>query len=67
MSPHEKQGQHGYVAFWRGKRAEVLANTKYAAQQEAARLLGARKAYEVAVELAERDGEPVVHGPEELP
>jgi hypothetical protein len=47
--------------FWRGKRIEVYANTSYEAQQKAAAMLKAKKAYEVTVMLAERAGEPVVH------
>ena len=51
----------GYIALWRGKRIEVYANTSYEAQQKAAAILKAKKAYEVTVMLAERAGEPVVH------
>jgi hypothetical protein len=54
-------GMNGYIAFWRGKRVEVYANTSYEAQQKAAAMLKAKKAYEVTVMLAERAGEPVVH------
>jgi hypothetical protein len=52
---------NGYIAFWRGKRVEVYASTSYEAQQKAAAMLKAKKAYEVTVMLAERAGEPVVH------
>jgi hypothetical protein len=52
---------YGYIAFYKGKRIEVRAATKYAAQLEAARILKAKKSYEVIVELAEVDGKPVVH------
>lgn len=52
---------NGYIAFWRGKRIEVYASTSYEAQQKAAALFKAKKAYEVTVVLAERAGEPVVH------
>lgn len=58
---------NGYIAFYRGKQIEVHAETSFEAQQEAARRLKARKAYEVSVMLAERNlddsgkGEPVVH------
>lgn len=53
----------GYVAFYKGKRVEVRAFTKYSAQIEAAKLLGAKKSYDVAIELAEIDGEQVTHTP----
>ena len=54
----------GYVCHYRGKRVEVRAATSYAAQQKAAAILKARKAYDVVVTLAERaDGSPVVHAP----
>lgn len=52
---------NGYKAFWRGKTTEVYAATSYEAQQEAARKFKARKAYEVAVVLCEKDGEQVTH------
>jgi hypothetical protein len=52
---------NGYVAFWRGKRIEVYASTSYEAQQKAAAMFKAKKAYEVTVALAERAGEPVTH------
>ena len=52
---------NGYVAFYRGKRTEVYADTSYEAQQKAAAFFKARKSYEVTVMLAETDGEPVVH------
>ena len=53
--------ENGYIAFYKGKRIEVYANTKYEAQQKAAKLLGAKKSYEVNIELAEKDGEQVIH------
>lgn len=52
---------NGYIAFYRGKQIEVHAQTSYEAQQIAARQFKARKAYEVHVVLAERDGQQVVH------
>jgi hypothetical protein len=57
---------NGYIALWRGKRVEVRAESSYAAQVEAARVLGVRptKRHEVSVTLAESaDGKPVVHLP----
>jgi cation transport regulator ChaB len=55
--------KNGYIAFYKGKQIEVYADTKYAAQLEAAKLFKAKKSYDVTVELAEKDGEPVVHLP----
>ena len=55
------EGRNEYVAFYKGRRTGVYANTPYEAQQKAATLLGARKAYEVTVVLAERDGQQVTH------
>lgn len=45
---------NGYVAFWKGKRIEVHANTAYEAQQKAAEQFGKRcKRWDVSVVLAE--------------
>lgn len=52
---------NGYIAFFRGKQIEVHAQTSYEAQQKAAQVFKARKAYEVHVVLAERDGQQVEH------
>ncbi len=54
---------NGYVAFYRGKRLEVKAETSLAAQEKAAKLFKAKKSYEVSVVLAEKDGVQVVHTP----
>jgi hypothetical protein len=43
------------------KRAEVLADTKYQAQLKLAVMLKAKHSYDVAVELAETDGQQVTH------
>jgi hypothetical protein len=53
--------KNGYVAFWRGKRIEVYAETILAARELAARALGAKRSYELAVMLAEKDGQSVTH------
>lgn len=50
-----------YVAFYRGKQLNVEAATSYAAQTQAAQRFKAKKAHEVTVMLAERDGQAVVH------
>lgn len=52
---------NGYVAFYKGKRIEVYADTIYAAQLEAAKAFKAKRPYEVNVVLAEKDGKPVIH------
>lgn len=57
---------NGYVCFYKGKRIEVYADSIFAAQQQGATLLKAKRAYEVAVVLAEVDGEAVVHDGGEL-
>ena len=46
----------GYKAFYRGKTAEVHAETSYAAQLKAAAFFKAKKAHEVTVVLCEIDG-----------
>jgi len=56
---------NGYIAFYKGRRAEVYADTVLAAQQKAAALFKARKSYEVTVVLAEKNGEQVTHTPTE--
>ena len=52
---------NGYIAFYRGKKLFICANTSYEAQQTAVAAFKARKAHEVTVVLAERDGQQVVH------
>jgi hypothetical protein len=60
----------GYVAFWKGKRAEVYADTIYKAKQQAAaefvKTAGRKKVKpeDIVVILAETDGVPVVHTPD---
>lgn len=58
---------NGYICFYRGKKAEVHASTSYEAQQKAASILKARKAYEITVVLAEKDGQQVTHSASVLP
>lgn len=57
---------NGYVCFYKGKRVEVYADSSYVAQQKAATLLKAKRAYEVTVVLAEKGGETVVHSTAEV-
>lgn len=57
---------NGYIAFYKGKKIEVYAESSYKAQVKAAEILKARKSYEVTVVLAEKDGQPVVHSTSEI-
>ena len=52
---------NGYLAFYKGKKVEVTAASSCEAQQKAAAIFKARKAYEVAVMLCEKEGVQVVH------
>ena len=61
----EKKGKYGYICVYRNKRIELWSDSgTYAVQQEAAKLLGAKKSYEVTVFLAEKDDDAVVHTPD---
>ena len=42
-----------YKAFYRGKEIEVTADTSYDAQQKAAKILKAKKSYDVTVVLCD--------------
>lgn len=53
---------YGYLAFYRGKKLEVRANTIYEAQQLAAKQFKAKHSYDVTVVLCENpDGSTVIH------
>lgn len=52
---------NGYIAFYKGRKIEVYAETSYEAQKKAAAQLKARKTYDVTVVLAEKSGAPVTH------
>jgi len=52
---------NGYVCFYKSKRIEVEAETSHQAQLKAAGILKLKKAYEITVMLAEKNGQPVVH------
>lgn len=52
-----------YIAFYRGKEIQVQALRSYDAQRIAAEKFKARKAYEVTVILAAKNGEQVTHDP----
>ena len=53
--------KNGYKAFYRSRQIEVVAESSYEAQKKAAKLLGAKKSYEVTVVLCEKDGQQVTH------
>lgn len=59
------EGLNGYVAFYKGKQKDIYAKTKYEALKKAVKEFGAKKEWDVTVELAEKGGEPVVHIPTE--
>lgn len=55
-----EQVLNGYIAFHKGKRAEVRAATIREAQEQAAKVLGAKKVWQVAIGLAEVGSKPYV-------
>lgn len=61
---------NGYIAFYRGHKVEVHADSAYAAQCKAAEMFkqarqmpATRKTHEVTVVLAEKNGQQVTHTP----
>lgn len=50
-----------YIAFYKGKRLEIVAHTTYEAQQLATKSFMAKKSHEVTVMLIEKDGKPITH------
>lgn len=57
---------NGYIAFYKGKKIEVVADTSYQAQIKAAKIFKAKKTYEVTVMIAESNGKEVIHDTAEL-
>jgi hypothetical protein len=53
-------GKNGYVAFYKGKKIEVYADTMYGAQKIASKHFKAKNEWEVNVVLAEVDGKPYI-------
>lgn len=51
---------NGYIAFYKGRKLEVYADSTFEAQQKAAKLFNAKKAHQVDVYLAEKDGRAVL-------
>jgi hypothetical protein len=62
----EANQMNGYIAFYRGRQIEVYSDSSYQAQQKAAAIFKAKKAYEVTVVIAEKNGEQVTHSPASL-
>ena len=52
---------NGYVCFHKGRRFEVYAKTSLDAQQLCAKINKIKKAHEITVVLAEKNGEVVEH------
>ena len=59
----EAEAEHGYIGFYNGKQQEFYAKTKFDAVKKAREYFKAPKSKEhmIHVELAEKDGKPVVH------
>ena len=56
MENVERKGKrmNTYVAFYRGQKVTIQAETSYAAQLTAAKIMRAKKSYDVAVVVADR-------------
>lgn len=52
---------NGYIAFYKGKRLEVHAETQMEARTKAVTHFKAKKAWDVTVVLAEKNGTQVTH------
>lgn len=50
-----------YIAFYKSKKIEVLADSSYHAQEQAAKQLKAKRSYEVTVMLAKLGDKEVTH------
>lgn len=57
---------NGYIAFYKGKKIEVWAETSYKAQLLAASQFKAKKSYDVTVVLCEVNSKQVIHSPSEV-
>lgn len=56
---------NGYIGFYKGRRFEIMSDSTYHAQQTIAKANRIKKAYEITIVLAEKDGEQVTHTPTE--
>lgn len=56
---------NGYIAIYEKRRAEIYAPTLYDAKQRAVTLLNVphKKRHLIAILLAEKNGQPVIHNP----
>jgi hypothetical protein len=56
---------NGYLAFYNGKKIEIIAEDLYSAKQQAIKKLNVnrKKEYMVTVILAEKNGKTVTHIP----
>jgi len=59
----KQAGKNGYIAFYKGKKMEVHADTSLEARDIAAEKFRARRPYDVTVVLAEKGGKQVTHDP----
>lgn len=59
---------NGYIAFYNGKKIEILAKSLYDAKKLAVATfkVSLKKSHMVSVVLAEKDGEPVTHSTGEI-
>jgi hypothetical protein len=64
--PEEVKPRFGYIGFYKGKQYEIYADTTYEAQKKIAEKYGIKDSYNIKVMLAEKDGKPVVHLPQDL-
>ena len=60
------RGRNGYIAHYKRKRVDVMANTSLEAQEIAAKHFRARKPYDVSVVLVEKSGKQVTHKTHEM-
>lgn len=58
----KSEGDNGYIALYKGRRAEVWAKTSYDAHKPAVAHFGAKRSWDVTVTICETaTGAPVVH------
>lgn len=53
--------QYRYIAFYKDKKIDVIAESSYHAQKIAAQKFKAKKSYDVTVVLCENNGVQVTH------
>jgi len=52
---------NGYICFYKNKQFEIYANTSLDARNKCAQENRIKKAYEITVVLAEKDGKQIEH------